>query len=884
MRNFTIYAVSFIVAVGSTMPAMAELKTISSDSDLIIQQNRLPSEVIENTGTPVPAETKPAVKATKSSSNKTSKKSGDTAKNKKAKTAKNHNKQPTEVTETVTMGTGAYVLGGLGLGGLVALAFSGGGGGGGSGGDSGGVDYTAETNRNYGVKKIKADVANSRGYAGSGVNVAVVDDGIQLNPDLDTNILAGYDFTTNDSDPYISSALEHGTWVSGVIAASKNGVGMHGVAYNAKIIPLRVFDDLDQSSFTWLANAINYAKNNTDAKIVNLSLGSYDMLSGSNPSGFGTVYYKTPLSSSNISDLGGTGGAYVTALKNAEAAGKVIVFAAGNEGFNSVNSSIGYYSSSTPSEDTYLGSVTYSNFLTRTGASSSNYANNQSSLDGRLPVIAGTNVGSQHWLNVVATDQNNVIASFSNGCGDTKNFCLAAPGVSIVTTGSGNGLDTVDGTSFSAPHVSGSVAVLMSAFPSLTPAQVVDLLLTTSTDLGAPGVDDVYGHGLVNLDAATQPVGITSVTSASGSTVAMPSGLLSSSFGDSLSSGKVAFTDSYGRVYNTPVSGLRDEIRPLDLTDKFAAFNTATAGFSGLSDVVQAGSVYNWSASDTGREAAPNATLTSLGYMKGGSTSPLFGYQGSDTVRAGFALNPAIYSDQDVNSMQLSFATGDESFLRFGSAFSKNYGSNETTPVTGDNKTMGYNVEYARHLTDNLDVSAFTGLMREQGQVLGSMFSGAFEVDNANSTFAGIGATYGITPSLFITGNYMYAATDVNTANSDFAMNNLTSDSTLLGIVANDNFVSGDVSMLSLRQPLRNKTGSAGLTAISGYTDSGSYDVQSTNYDLTPSGREQTLEFAYSVPTGLLQSVTFTVGASQDYANIKNQDESHALAVYRLKF
>ncbi|MFM7630596.1 MAG: hypothetical protein ACKO43_02155, partial [Alphaproteobacteria bacterium] len=76
--------------------------------------------------------------------------------------------------------------------------------------------------------------------------------------------------------------------------------------------------------------------------------------------------------------------------------------------------------------------------------------------------------------------------------------------------------------------------------------------------------------------------------------------------------------------------------------------------------------------------------------------------------------------------------------------------------------------------------------------------------------------------------------------------------------------------------------GNGALSSISGYQDDGGYASRTTNYDLTPSGREQTLEFAYSTPMGQDQSLTLTVGGSQDYANIAGQDEAHALGVYRL--
>ena len=62
-----------------------------------------------------------------------------------------------------------------------------------------------------------------------------------------------------------------------------------------------------------------------------------------------------------------------------------------------------------------------------------------------------------------------------------------------------------------APVVSGSIALLKEQFPNLTPAQLVDLLISTATDLGAAGVDEVYGVGKINLGSAATPQGFTSV-------------------------------------------------------------------------------------------------------------------------------------------------------------------------------------------------------------------------------------------------------------------------------------------------------------------------------------------------------------------------------------
>ncbi|TRC70449.1 S8 family serine peptidase, partial [Mannheimia haemolytica] len=64
------------------------------------------------------------------------------------------------------------------------------------------------------------------------------------------------------------------------------------------------------------------------------------------------------------------------------------------------------------------------------------------------------------------------------------------------------GLTKEQGTSFSAPAITASLAVLKERFDYLTATQIRDTLLTTATDLGEKGVDNVYGWGLINLKKA----------------------------------------------------------------------------------------------------------------------------------------------------------------------------------------------------------------------------------------------------------------------------------------------------------------------------------------------------------------------------------------------
>ena len=121
---------------------------------------------------------------------------------------------------------------------------------------------------------------------------------------------------------------------------------------------------------------------------------------------------------------------------------------------------------------------------------------------------------SESWANgqiiaVGAVDQNNRIASFSNRAGATKNFYLVAPGVNLIGAypSSTTSYAYMSGTSMAAPVVAGAVAVVKSAWPYLTAKDTANILFVTATDLGAKGVDEIYGRGLLNLEKAMLPVG-----------------------------------------------------------------------------------------------------------------------------------------------------------------------------------------------------------------------------------------------------------------------------------------------------------------------------------------------------------------------------------------
>ncbi len=111
---------------------------------------------------------------------------------------------------------------------------------------------------------------------------------------------------------------------------------------------------------------------------------------------------------------------------------------------------------------------------------------------------------------VGAVNKNNKITSWSNAPGEEyKYHWVMAPGQSILSADENNGYIHMSGTSMSTPYVSGIVGELHDRYPQYrhNPVATKRIILTTATDLGAPGVDKLYGYGLVNRNRAVLTLG-----------------------------------------------------------------------------------------------------------------------------------------------------------------------------------------------------------------------------------------------------------------------------------------------------------------------------------------------------------------------------------------
>jgi len=821
-------------------------------------------------------------------------------------------------------GIGLGVVGGAAAG--IAVAAGGGGGssvasGGGSGG--GGLDpvslapnsfVTAEAQNQEGIIHTNAQYAYARGYDGSiysrnsdgtlvdnavhgNVKVAVVDTGVDFgHPELAGQVLTGLSVTCGDSGcvsggdaKYVAgaSALDgqplynqevemanHGTMVAGIIAAKVDGVdingnGMHGIAPGARIMSIGFYDPAygvsPPGSLTHGdAPGIKYAIDN-GAQVVN---GSY---------GYGGTTIATMGTASLNSVLNNTYGGTTlkTEYQHGVANHAIFVYAAGND------STVG-----TPVADPSApaGIPYYFQGANPFTIGTADY-NTYESLN---PSVSGVRLDwSKNWLSVVSVKSDNSISDFSNRCGVAKNWCLAAPGEITQSTGyaipavgqqiSSRGYySDLQGTSFAAPNVSGAVAVLLGAFPQLTPERVVRILLNTATDLGAAGVDDIYGYGLVNLDRATSPTdsGWTLASVGASAPVSFySSGFgLSSAFGNVLAKNNTSliFLDGYGKDYTVPLTMVGKNLQDRKTTfDKFTQL-----GSSDFDNSIKLAESTNLSFSNAvdngGIDKIHDQKLAKFSFQ---SAVPV----GSENVNLAFnykanlanMLSSSGYNEKPENLMAsdayknpyLSIAGDNVSSSVVGYGFG-NY-SMRMASYVGDERADNYAYrfdnkkavsgvfdEYTYSSNDKKSsLSLNGGVMIEKNGMLGSETSGAFAIDNSSTYHSGISGKYALAENVSLIANYNLGLTQVS-ASSDSIFtnfNNITTNSFAAGVefanVKND----GDVFGFAASQPLRVASGSAGLTLPVDVASDGSVLYQNRNLNLSPSGREFDVESYYNV-------------------------------------
>lgn len=305
---------------------------------------------------------------------------------------------------------------------------------------------TAEAAPEWNLSAIGVEEVWARGFTGRGAVIAALDTGVDADhPDLKDRRRLGpgswFDPNNEHMEPYDASG--HGTAVMGVMAGGSASGSAIGMAPDAVWIAAKIFNDKGYAYLSGIHSAFQWAldpDNNPDTN------DAPDVVNNS----------------WGLQDPGGCDNEFLADVDALEAAEISAVFAGGNSG---------------P--------------LASTSLSPANYAE-------------GLSTGS--------LNSSGVVSDFSSrgpsACDGGSFPDITAPGESIKSAGLTNGgmypdsYSYVSGTSFAAPHLSGAIALLSSAFPTAARAEIEAALVDSARDLGATGPDNSYGRGMIRVDGA----------------------------------------------------------------------------------------------------------------------------------------------------------------------------------------------------------------------------------------------------------------------------------------------------------------------------------------------------------------------------------------------
>ncbi|CCP16089.1 hypothetical protein SMRA8_1988 [Stenotrophomonas maltophilia RA8] len=328
---------------------------------------------------------------------------------------------------------------------------------------------------------------------GQGVVVAVVDSGYLNNNDLQANLLPGYDMISStrpfsdwqciiggmnpgcggsddgdgrDADAFDASGIAHGTHVAGTVAAvTNNQIGVAGVAYNAKVVPVRVLgnqgnggsaDIIDGMLWSAGINVPNVPANANPAEVINLSLGGRRACS--------------PAEQDAIDDI--------------TAQGTIVVVAAGNSNLD--------VSEFAPANCKGVIAVAAND----QGGRRAFYSNYGAGIHITAP-------GGETWSCRASVGEFLPLATPPSqaNCAPTRQH----PAQGILSTVGNNAFDFMSGTSMAAPHVAGIVALMQAVAPvPKTTDQVKDILRRTAHPIAAANCPGGCGPGIVDAAEAVK--------------------------------------------------------------------------------------------------------------------------------------------------------------------------------------------------------------------------------------------------------------------------------------------------------------------------------------------------------------------------------------------
>ena len=755
----------------------------------------------------------------------------------------------------------------------------------------------------WGLNMVNASSAYARGATGAGITIGITDSGLD-NSHIEisaTRLSANSALSYSNYTPN-TRQKRHGTMVASVAAGKQDKTDitpMHGVAFEADVLfvaiqlaepdpdydPVDIGDDDGSGNvsgapdFTGIDNFFSQLfeiYNDYDVDIVN---NSYGYSGNINDYTEAQVRYAFPNTIAEMSQAG-----------TPDSEKTIYVWAAGNAG-GYADQGVDY-----SSPELLPGMAHY------------------------IPEIQG------HSIAVVSLDENGQISDFSSRCGVAQDYCIAAPGGRITaaypTSTSDTGIyigNTNDdnynncitdnscyavtsGTSFAAPFVSGGLAVIADHFEGqLGSQEIVSRLFATANKKGVYADKAIYGQGLMDLDAATEPVGqVSAMMSLSLSGPMAPAifsniQLTSPSFGDAITNGignhSVIFFDAldapFRRSLSSLVSDYRNQIINMD-------------GFRSIQNPISHSVITNESEFEIGGLSIENlsgelVTPYHLLNAKAEKNQFFSYYNYSNDSFLSHGLNGSwamgIFKDSQLRSernLRTQFSNPWLNFSATGTTFGSKFKGNNKFDValaisSGRNK---FNTNEIFNKRDSSTVALMEiqpkskmpslqlGVMKENDASLGLSGSGAFNGSNNQLT-----SFVGLSNSLDLAGGVMFGSLywgKSNNMSNELGMlrsvTRLHSSAFGIGFMKSSIVSNNDKLILTVDQPIRIESGKLQLNVPTYRTKEKNVLFNQMNFNLDPSGREihtkaQYLSSYKNIGLGL------TLGYKADPYHIKFMDD-----------
>jgi hypothetical protein len=755
----------------------------------------------------------------------------------------------------------------------------------------------------WGLNMVKASSAYARGATGAGITIGITDSGLDnTHVEISATRLSGDSALSYSNYTPNTRQTRHGTMVASVAAGKQDKTDitpMHGVAFEADVLfvaiqlaepdpdydPVDIGDDDGSGNvsgapdFTGIDNFFSQLfeiYNDYDVDIVN---NSYGYSGNINDYTEAQVRYAFPNTIAEMSQVG-----------TPDSEKTIYVWAAGNAG-GYADQGVDY-----SSPELLPGMAHY------------------------IPEIQG------HSIAVVSVDENGQISDFSSRCGVAQEYCIAAPGGKVTaaypTSTSDTGIyigNTNDdnynncitdnscyavtsGTSFAAPFVSGGLAVIADHFEGqLGSQEIVSRLFSTANKKGVYADMAIYGQGLMDLNAATEPVGqVSAMMSLSLSGPMTPAifsniQLTSPSFGDAITNGignhSVIFFDAldapFRRSLSSLVSDYRNQIINMD-------------GFGSIQNPISHSVITDDSEFEIGGLSTENlsgelVTPYHLLNAKADKNQFFSYYNYSNNSFLSHGLNGSwamgIFQDSQLRSersLRTQFSNPWLNFSATGTTFGSTFQGNNRFDValaisSGRNK---FNRNEIFNKRDSSTVALLEiqpkskmpslqlGLMKENDASLGLSGSGAFNGSNNQLTsFVGLSNSLDLAGGLLFGSLYWGKSNDIsNELGMMRSVSKLYSSAFGIGFMKSSIISNNDKLILTVDQPIRIESGKLQLNVPTYRTKEKNVLFNSMNFNLDPSGREihtkaQYLSSYKNIGLGL------TLGYKADPYHIKFMDD-----------